>query len=169
MENSFHGQAKPVTDDNGRSGWDHDLVRPGGDRVDHWGAGPNTRELLAALEEEREELDRVINAVRTRVHLGSMRDRISHGNGVDRDASPQSGGPYYGLSIPEAARRYLESESKPKTTAEICNALKGGGLVSHAQNFAATVYGSLNRSKEIRRIRKKWRLVQESAEAQQSA
>jgi hypothetical protein len=74
-------------------------------------------------------------------------------------------GPYAGLSIPEATRRFLaERDNRTASTPEIAQALLAGGLKTASRNFTATVYTVLSQTPRwFKRKGKSWVLTDEGA------
>ena len=105
--------------------------------------------LLAELLEERANLDRMINWVRTRLgrtdteqpatqvspsaSLGPMR-----GNRIATDA-------FFRMTVSEAIKAYLNIAKKPQSAREITDALIAGGLTFKAKNLYQTVFPTLSR------------------------
>lgn len=73
-------------------------------------------------------------------------------------------GPYAGLSIPEAARKFLqEHPSKAASTPEIAQGVLAGGIKTTSKNFTATVYTILSQTpKWFKRRGKIWTLTEEA-------
>ena len=54
-------------------------------------------------------------------------------------------GSFAGLTLTEAAQRYLEMAKEPQSTAEIADALERGGYPTESRNFRNTVRSVLDR------------------------
>lgn len=94
-------------------------------------------------------------------------DRAYRDSGLDPLTFPVpagmtvSSGPYVGLSIPEACKRYLqETPTHAASTPEIANAIRSRGIQTNAKNFTATVYTILQQSELFKRKGKLWTLVE---------
>ena len=63
-----------------------------------------------------------------------------------KDVYGRTPGPYSMLSVCEAAAVYLASAGGPKTSREIADALRAGGIRTTSKNFTDTVRKMLRRS-----------------------
>lgn len=91
------------------------------------------------------------------------------GNGAVLGIEPPAGaagqsdrlgpGAFHGMSIPEAARKYLEITKKKQKTRAICDALLEGGIETGSKNFYNNVYASLRRTKDFIMLRNYWALA----------
>lgn len=66
---------------------------------------------------------------------------------------------FKGLGITAGAKRLLAEAGRPLSTREILDGIKARGVVTRSKKESATVYATLNNSKDIRRIGDKWELV----------
>jgi hypothetical protein len=66
-------------------------------------------------------------------------------------ALPGQAKDFRGLGIVEATKRYLEEAREPKSTSEITKALLARGLETKSKKFVATVYSTLDNSKQFQR------------------
>jgi len=69
-------------------------------------------------------------------------------------------GVFHGLSISEAARKFLEITKKKQKVRAICDALQQGGIESSSKNFYNNVYTTLGRTKDFIQIGKYWALAE---------
>jgi hypothetical protein len=68
-------------------------------------------------------------------------------------------GAFLGMTIGDAAKKYLGMVHKAQTTAQICEGLKHGGFHSTAKNFIPTVYSALAREGEVIKVKRgQWAL-----------
>lgn len=71
---------------------------------------------------------------------------------------------FFGLSVIDAARKYLSMVKSPKSTQDIAAALERGGLTHTSQNFANTVVTILRRQErnvgDIIRVKRDWGLAE---------
>jgi hypothetical protein len=131
------------------------MATDNGGEID-WGA------VLRELEARRDKLNLTIENIRE-IIAGSPAPtgRISPpGITATVGATEVTSDAFFGLSIPEAARKYLRMSKKPRSTSEICRALKEGGLTSTAKHFYSTVYPILERQQDIVRVGKNWGLLE---------
>lgn len=120
-------------------------------------------QVLSDLREERElhakeieELDIVIRRLEDRFPRAGPGGRQARpaGAGETADRSEQADAlPFLGMSNAEAAKVYLESSDAVRTTVEVREALKEGGMESDAQSYHATVYTALKRLADRGEIR----------------
>lgn len=134
------------------------------------------REVLAALESDRESIDAELRELREKVaalqkDISDLRERREElirtrdflgrrlgepaKGAIVEPAAEEVAGLYAGKSIPEAAELFLGSVGQPpRPTREIADKLLEGGLKSQAKNLYATIFGSLRREvqKEDSRI-----------------
>jgi hypothetical protein len=115
----------------------------------------NYEEVLADLREKRSGLDAAIAAIEKMLGL-ACETSVGGSKAVETAVSEDS---FLGMSTPLAAERYLRLAKKPKTTAEIAEALQNGGIHSTSENFVNTVYTALSRNDKVIRLgRGRWSL-----------
>jgi hypothetical protein len=124
----------------------------------------NYETILAWLEAKKAALDQAIAGVRT---LMGLEQQPGSAVGPALHVASAEGvqpGLFLSLSIADATKKYLSLIKQPQATAEICEALKRGGLHSTAKNYFANVYTILVRQEkqvgDIVRVDKKWGLVE---------
>ncbi len=108
------------------------------------------RDLLA----EREEIDVLIDGMRRRIDRmsGTHRTQTSgNGKSIPDDA-------FFGLTIADAAKKYLSIVKQTKTTPEIGDALVAGGLKHSSADFSKTIRSILGPNNEFLRVNDKWGL-----------
>lgn len=88
-------------------------------------------------------------------------------------ANDEKGGPrdealmddtFFGLSLVDAARKYLRIVKRKKSTKEVMQALEAGGFTHTSKNFFTTVFSALQResekeASEIVKVGKEWGLM----------
>lgn len=117
-------------------------------------AGEAYESLLQELEAERAELDSLIAFIRRRlgktdaipaspVEVGSFQS--SNPVMQSRTAGTLSSDAFFGLSLVDAAQKYLAHMKTPKTAREIADALLSGGFKTTSKDFYNTVFSVLSR------------------------
>jgi hypothetical protein len=121
--------------------------------------------VLADLEQRRDALNTAIEAIRPLAEAGGAEGIPS----VPRSAS-RSGGAiqmrpdeFFGMSILQAAKRYLALAKQPKTAPDIAETVKAHGLLNTSKGFTNTVYSVLYREsarggKTVVRVGNAWGL-----------
>jgi hypothetical protein len=78
-------------------------------------------------------------------------------------STPSGNKSYEGLGIADAAARFIKEIGKPVGTREIADALLSRGLQTKSKNYVATVYATLDNSKQIIRTPEgNWTVKEES-------
>lgn len=109
------------------------------------------RAVLADLEARRAQLDQAIAAIR--LFLGEQGDG---GSALFTEVKSDT---FFGLSVTDAAKKYLTIVKDPKSTQEIADALKAGGFKSTAKNFYSNVFTALSRDDTFCKIKRgQWAL-----------
>src|SRR2546430_8646508 len=91
--------------------------------------------VLADLRRKRDELDKAIAGIEIILGLtpsGGAALGAAAANGEPAEVRPDS---FFGMSIANAAQKYLLMVKKPQTTPEIASALHRGGLHNQSENF----------------------------------
>jgi hypothetical protein len=104
--------------------------------------------VLVDLRAKRAALDEAIAGIE-RVLGVSVRETVPNGEVADMAHTEVADDAFFGLSIGDAARKYLRMSKRPRSTTEICSALEGGGLHHSSKNFFATVHSVLARQERI--------------------
>jgi hypothetical protein len=106
--------------------------------------------VVADLEAKRAALDTVIAALRLALNMGAT---IAPGGAPSASPTAKPIDPatirddaFFGLSIGEAAKRYLEMVRRKQSIKEIADALERGGLPHTSSNFVNTVSTMMNRA-----------------------
>lgn len=103
--------------------------------------------VLADLRAKRSKLDAAISGIETMLGIaGAALDAgISAPMGVG--GSEIKSDSFFGMTIPDAAKKFLGMKKGPKSTVEIAQALKAGGIQAGTSgNFGNTVGSVLNRN-----------------------
>jgi hypothetical protein len=115
--------------------------------------------LLATWESQRAALDGMISSLRAAIAAGALgvvgdippaasssgMPAYSPANGMGGDVPA---GAFFGKSIPDAAKLYLEIVKKKQTSKEISEALQKGGMETNSRNFAQMVHSVLDRARK---------------------
>lgn len=106
--------------------------------------------VLADLEAKRATIDTMIANLRQIMGLGASVAITGGVQGVVAGAKPIDPAnirddAFFGLSIGEAGKRYLEMVKRKQSTQEIADALERGGLPHTSTNFTNTVGTMMNR------------------------
>lgn len=114
---------------------------------------PSVASMIADLEAQRLQLD--AQRAKLDAAIAALKELASDAKGGVRAVSvkpPASRAPgsnsYRGMSIAAAAKEYLRSEGRPRSTREIAQALARGGLRHKSGNWTNTVRSSLARRVE---------------------
>jgi hypothetical protein len=125
----------------------------------------NYEAVLADLRAQREELDRTIELIERRlIGLGvtpSAESRVpSRPDSEPREIASDT---FFGMSIPDAIKKFLRIVKKKQPAMAIMKALEDGGLSHASKNFYSTVSTVLRRLEgrgEIVQVGKDWGLVE---------
>jgi hypothetical protein len=101
----------------------------------------NYEAVLSDLKAKRAAIDSAIAAIEAILGQGSSIP-VPTIQGPTAEIRPDS---FFGMSIPEAAKKFLVMSKKPRSTQEIAEALLNGGMTSASGNFANSVGSVLNR------------------------
>src|SRR3990172_4668958 len=96
--------------------------------------------VLADLEAKRAGLDEAIAGIRKYLRLKGQvtsAPQADQGRIIDPNAIPSDA--FFGMTIPDAIRKYLGIVKKPRTSKDIAEALVRGGITHTSKNFYATV------------------------------
>jgi len=102
----------------------------------------NYENVLADLRAKKEKLEAAICGIEAMLGLTSLSAGASSAPAPSKEVEADS---FFGLSIPEAVRKYLRMQKKPQSTQEIAAALERGGLTHQSGNFGNTVGSVLAR------------------------
>jgi hypothetical protein len=85
-------------------------------------------------------------------------DLIARGDA--QDAQAIAPGTFHGLSVAEAARKFLEMTKKKQRMKDISEALQRGGIESISDNFYGNVFTTMARRKDFVKLGKFWALAE---------
>jgi len=111
--------------------------------------------VLADLERERDQITSMIAMIKRRMGMTSDDAPITASplSGTDSSVIGQAADlqsdAFFGMSIPEAIKKFLAITKRPRRTAEIAKALEAGGLAHTSKNWVATVQSTLSRMRSI--------------------
>lgn len=126
------------------------------------------QQLLTHLEEERENIDRLIVWVKGKMAQQDSAEAIVQASQPTASVpmrfprlAPDS---FFRMTVPQAIKAYLNIAKRPKAAKEITEALKKGGLTTQAKNLYATVYPTLLRIEKagevVRMANNEWALAE---------
>lgn len=95
----------------------------------------NYDSVLADLRAKREKLDAAIAGIELMLGLSSPSAATSPNTPIQ--AQEVESDSFFGMSIPDAARKFLGMRKKPQTTQEIADALNRGGRRGRNLGFLA--------------------------------
>jgi len=123
--------------------------------------------VLAELEADRAAIDAAITVIKRKMsgpvdvaslaELGSLRAGNRALAVISADIASDE---FFGLSIKEAARKYLTMMKRKQSTKNIAAVLERGGLQHASKNFTTTVYSVLVRQSEFVRVGGDWSLAE---------
>ena len=120
-------------------------------------------EVLADLKMRRAKLDDAISAIQLITGDETEAGDVSVPNTLPAtpgQAQVPSSHAFFGMSIGEAAKKYLEMVKTPTKAVDIARALKDGGLLNQSPTFAATVSTTLRRDTVLTQLPdKRWGLA----------
>jgi hypothetical protein len=101
--------------------------------------------ILADLETKKAALEQAIMSVRAAMGSASSGGDFQVGAGSIHNGEVPAGA-FFGKSIPEAAKLYLQIVKRKQTTKEISEGLKQGGMESTSGNFVGIVHSGIIRA-----------------------
>jgi len=67
---------------------------------------------------------------------------------------------FFGMTLPEAARKYLTMVKTTKSNPDLCAALLAGGFKTSSGNFSEVVRSTLQRNKDFVKVNGEWGLAE---------
>jgi hypothetical protein len=116
--------------------------------------------VLADLEAKRAALDSAIIGIRQVLSLGALSTAIQTGS---KEQSAIESDSFFGMSIGDAAKKYLRMMKRKQPAAKIAEALDFGGLQHTSKSFPNTVRTTLIRLEsegEVVQVGKEWGLAE---------
>lgn len=115
------------------------------------------QQLLAELEQERDNIERMIIWVKDRMEQADSAEAIgssakptpSMATRFPRSLAPDT---FFRMTVPDAIKKYLNIAKRPRTAKDITAALDSGGLTHQAKNLYATVYPTLLRMESANEV-----------------
>lgn len=117
--------------------------------------------VLADLEAKRAALDSAIAGIRQMLSLGAQSATAANGGG--RDSTIVESDTFFGMSIGDAAKKYLRMMKRKQPAAKIAEALDFGGLQHTSKSFPNTVRTTLIRLESegaVVQVGKEWGLAE---------
>jgi hypothetical protein len=99
--------------------------------------------VLADLEAKKAAIDEAIAGIRRMMGQGQTIPTGGAGKTINPKAIPSDA--FFGMSIPDAVRKYLSIVRKPHTAKQIAEALEAGGITHSSNDFRATVSTTMGR------------------------
>jgi len=104
--------------------------------------------VLADLESKRDELENAIGVIKRIMGIAHGASAPSPGHAKHPPALTLTPTSFFGMSVGDAAKKYLAIVKEPKTAPDIAKALQGHGVKTVAKNFNVTVFGALERKED---------------------
>jgi hypothetical protein len=119
--------------------------------------------VIADLEAKRNRLNGIIEALKELKELGVPMGAISAVGAMPHVSITTVEIPhdaFYGMKIPDAARKYLSwgGSRETKSHPELCDALLEGGFQTKSDNFREVVRSTLGRHPDFVKIKRQWGL-----------
>ena len=119
--------------------------------------------VIADLESKRDQLNALIESLKAMKAVGlpltggaSMSLPSTHPHGTQMPIiAPDA---FFGMTIPEATRKYLTIVKQAKPHPELCDALVKGGFKTNATNFRESVRATLARDPGFVKVNGQWGL-----------
>jgi len=117
--------------------------------------------VIADLEGKRDQITaaiemlkalRATGALSAPLPVPSQRQPITAAE-IPRDA-------FFGMTLPEAAKKYLSIERVTKPNPELCSALINGGFKTQSNNFSEVVRSTLQRHADFVKVNGEWGLAE---------
>ncbi|MFZ1889767.1 MAG: helix-turn-helix domain-containing protein [Candidatus Binataceae bacterium] len=108
--------------------------------------------VLADMEAKRAALDSAIAGIRQWLSLGGGYEETSGAPLLtDRklDSPEVKFDTFFGLSIPDAIRKFLAMTKRPQSVSDITKAFQDGGMTTTSKNLLTTVGSTLSRLKQV--------------------
>jgi hypothetical protein len=121
--------------------------------------------VLADLEAKRTAIENTINGLRQMLNVGADQSVGAPSAGTARKEQPTEVrfDTFFGMSTPDAIRKFLSIAKRPQLSSEIAKALQDGGLPTTSSNMAGIVAPTLSRMKtagDVMPIQGRWALAE---------
>jgi hypothetical protein len=106
--------------------------------------------VLTDLEAKRDELDNAITVIKRLMGEPGIASTTGHHKQQTSHAlTPTS---FFGMSVGDAAKKYLATVKEPQTAPAIAKALENHGIKTVSKNFTVTVFSALERKEDAGEI-----------------
>lgn len=105
----------------------------------------NYETVLADLKAKRDKLDAAISGIETMLGITSTAQAGGQQASAEKANHTVESDTFFRMSIPDAARKYLNMMKKPQTTQQIADALERGGMLHSSKDFTNGVGSILTR------------------------
>jgi hypothetical protein len=118
--------------------------------------------VLANLEAKRTAIDSAIGAVRQILNLGAEQGVAAAASEKKKELGTDVRfDSFFGMSVPDAIRKFLAMSKRSQALSDICRALQEGGLPTTSKNLMGVVGPTLSRMKsagELISVKRRWGL-----------
>lgn len=118
--------------------------------------------VIADLEAKRDHLNSIIDGLRQLRTSGviSMSGPLPSQLRASQSEAEITHDMFFGMTIADAARKFLSLMKHTKSTSEIAHALERGGLKHASKNFVTTIRSTLGGRDDFRRVNREWGLAE---------
>lgn len=122
--------------------------------------------VLADLEAKRAAIDSAIGAVRQLLNLGAEQGVAASSGSFPpnkKESTEVEFDSFFGMSVTEAIRKYLNMMKRPQVLSDIAQALQKGGLPTTSTNLSSVVAPTLSRMRtagDTMQVQGKWALTE---------
>jgi hypothetical protein len=116
--------------------------------------------VIADLESKRDQISATIEmlkALRGTASIPLPLATLPQRNGTEAEFARDA---FFGMSLPEAAKKYLAVGKVTKSNPAVCEALLRGGFKTQSNNFAEVVRSTLGRNPDFVRVSGEWGLAE---------
>jgi hypothetical protein len=114
--------------------------------------------VIADLEEKRDQLTATIEMLKALKGTASMVLPISASNQRQQAEREIKRDSFFGMTLTDAAKKYLSMMKTTKSNPELCEALLSGGFKTSSANFTEVVRSTLQRNKDFVKVSGEWGL-----------
>ena len=116
--------------------------------------------VIADLEAKRDQINATIEMLRALGATGAIAlplpaspQRTPEPEAITKDS-------FFGMTVPDAARKYLNMVKVTKPNAVLCAALLAGGFKTQSSNFSEVVRSTLQRNQDFVKVSGEWGLAE---------
>jgi hypothetical protein len=118
--------------------------------------------VIADLEAKRDQLNAMIETLKQMKGVGlplasAVMSSSHHGAASDTVIRKDA---FFGMTIPDAAKKYLSLVKRTKPHMELCDSLLAGGFKTSSPNFREVVRSTLSRNPDFVKFGKEWGLAE---------